>query len=252
MCDDHDLHIEVGATAELSPGLRVRRRSFLRLAAAAIGSSGVAGLAPARAADLRNAALTFEEFLAEVVPLARTLVQDTSRLGQDRYLTTLASLAVRLSDVPLPKMGEGQGVAPGTSKIGVNPGGDPFTVLHWILSPGAKIAPHAHTYGNVVTVGLEGGVLVENYEMVGVADFEAVGDFRVRRTRAQWLTPHTINQVNLEQGYVHGFLAGPEGARGLDITTRIRPKPSAPVPGLVVTAPVDDPTGTLFVAHWRT
>jgi hypothetical protein len=52
----------------------------------------------------------------------------------------------------------------------------------------------------------------------------------VRRTVERWLTPGATNLANLDRNCIHGFVAGPRGARGLDITTRIREKtPSRPL-----------------------
>jgi hypothetical protein len=166
--------------------------------------------------------ISYEEFLKEVIPVAKKLVSDTSLAGQHRYLLTLASYAVRLADVSVPQMRDsGQGAGPGTF-IGANPGGDPFIVLHWRMEPGSVIRPHAHTYGNVLTLGLEGEVRVENFEMMGVRDFDAKGTFKARKTQSQILTPGQVNLVNLERDYIHGFQASMRGGRGLDFTTRIK------------------------------
>jgi hypothetical protein len=64
----------------------------------------------------------------------------------------------------------------------------------------------------------------------------------------QVLTPGNVNLVNLEHGYVHGFVAGPEGARGLDLTTRIKPKRSTP--SLVVGAAAEA-ARAVFEARWE-
>lgn len=215
--------LEVGETAEIAPGVVVERRCFLKSVALVFGALSIPGLAATRrgASDER---LTYEQFLIEAVPIARKLVSDISLAGQQRYLLTLASYAVRLADAPLPPMRDsGQGAGGGTF-IGAIPGSDPFIVLHWRMEPGSIIRPHAHTYGNVMTVALEGQVRVENFEMVGVRDFEAKGTFKARKTQSQILTPGQVNLVNLECGYVHGFQAGKSGGRGLDITTRIKPR----------------------------
>ena len=230
-------------TTFLPGGPPLARRSLLAWCAAL-------GLTPrglgARALD-DDFQLGFEEFLAEAVPLAEELVGDTSRAGQDRYLRSLAALAAGLRDVPVPEMNETSKGAPRTF-LGANECEAPFTVLHWRLEPGARIGLHPHIYGNVVTVCLQGEVRIENYEMVGPPDFDTQAPFRVRRTNDQVLLPGDVNLVNLEHGYVHGFVAGPEGARGLDLTTRIKPKRSTP--SLVVGAPAE-PTRALFEASWK-
>ncbi len=51
------------------------------------------------------------------------------------------------------------------------------------------ICTHAHTYGNVVTLGLEGQARVRNYERVDPRlDFETDQPFQVRKTIEQVLT----------------------------------------------------------------
>lgn len=196
-----------------------------------------------------DAHLSYEEFLKEVVPIARELVRDDSRVGEDRYLHTLASYAVRLSGVPEPEMRQNsKGDGPKTF-IGANEGGDPFNVLHWRMEPGASISIHAHTYGNVVTVGLQGAARIQNFEMVGEPDFAARSTFIVRKCQEQILLPGTINLVPLAHGYCHGFRAGASGARGLDITTRIREKRPSPV--LDVSARATDADFALFEASWK-
>lgn len=202
------------------------RRSFLGLAAAAIAEAARGGRtsrSPTIGEDLR---LTVAEFAKIFVPMARELLRDTSRMGEDRYLHTLASLAVRLVDVPVPELRQNsKGDLPKTF-IGANEIGDdaPFVVLHWKMEPSAKVGLHPHTYGNVVTLGLEGEAVIENYEMVGEPDFDRKEPFDVRKVHEQILRPFDTNLVPLSHGYVHGFTAGPSGARGLDITTRIREK----------------------------
>jgi hypothetical protein len=220
--------LEIGETAETATGVRVERRCFMKTLAFAFSSISLPRVATAPLARTGDERLSYEEFLKEVIPVARKLVSDTSLAGQHRYLLTLASYAVVLADVPVPAMRDsGQGAGGGTF-IGANPGGDPFIVLHWRMEPGSVIRHHPHTYGNVMTLGLEGDVQIENLEMVGVRDFGAKGNFKVRKTQTQVLTPGQVNLVNLERGYIHGFQAGTRGGRGLDITTRIREKRETP------------------------
>jgi len=234
--------LETGEECETAPGVVVARRSFAKTFAAALAGTSLTGIAQSNAEEIQHSELTFREFLALAAPIAKELLSDTSLVGQDRYLLTLASFAVRVSDVPVPEMGDsGQGTGPGTF-IGFNPGGDPFTVLHWKMNPNTAIRLHAHTYGNVVTLGLEGEARVENYEIVGERRYVADASFKARRTREQWLTPGAVNLVNLDRDYIHGSIAGSRGARGLDITTRIRPK--EPTPYLAFSEKTSDSGGT--------
>jgi quercetin dioxygenase-like cupin family protein len=229
---------------ELSPGLIVERRSLL----GSLGGLLICGL-PGLA---RATALSFGEFIAVANPLAQELATDTTRSGQDHYLRSIAALAAGVEDVPLPERfnDSNQGDTPGAYQIGFNPGGDPFTVLHWRMEPGARCRPHAHTYGNVVSVGLEGLVRVSNFEVVGTPDYASDDPFLVTQTVDQLLGPGDVNLVSLERNYIHGFVAGPDGARGLDITTRLAPRPQHSTPFLDIgSSPVDKFLRT-FEANW--
>ena len=86
--------------------------------------------------------------------------------------------------------------------------------------------------------------------MLGERDFAAKGTFRVRRTQVQRLTPGEVNLVNLERDYIHGSIAGPNGGRGLDITTRIREK--QPTPYLDLAKGPTGEGGNDFDASWTT
>jgi len=190
--------------------------------------------------------VSLERFLEDVLPVARELVGDVSPIGEDRYLHTLASYAVALGDVAAPELrasAQGEGV-----EIGASWAGDPFVVLHWRMRPGAEIRPHAHTYGNVVTVGLEGRARVTNFETVEPPEFASDEHVLLRRTTDQILLPGRINLVPLSHGFVHGFRAGPEGARGLDITTRLRER--QPTPYLVLEEEPVDAAAALFRGYW--
>jgi hypothetical protein len=236
---------------EPDPSRGLERRSFLGVAAATFGTAALGRRpfsAPLPGSQTR---LAFPEFVKAFVPIARELVRDTSRMGEDRYLQTLASYAVRLVDVPVPEL-EPWGMGEGPKKfIGSNEVGEdcPFVVLHWRMEPGSKIGLHPHIYGNVVTLGLEGEAVIQNYEVDGEPDFDRQGPFPVRRIHEQILRPGEINLVPLSHGYVHGFVAGPAGARGLDITTRIRPK--RPTPSLDVSQKPIDAARGVYEGTWR-
>jgi len=234
-----------GESAEFEPGVVVERRSFLTTAAVAFAALGGGSMARAARLDPRRDEFDYADFLAEALPVAKALVADGSRAGQDRYLFALAAIAVRLGDAPQPSMrSSGEGTF-----IGANEGGDPFVVLHWRMATGSRVGVHPHIYGNVVTLGLEGEARIENYEVVGQRDYDSTEPFTARRTLTQWLTPGGVNLVNLDRNYMHGFVAGPNGARGLDITTKIREKRSTPNFELVR---VLDASADTFEARWRT
>lgn len=228
MIDESTDDLPLGRAVRVEAGLWVERRSFLAVTAGALAAAGLLpGTSYARlgGGDL----LSFDEFLTEVLPEARRLVADTTTAGQDAYLTILARHAVKLGEAPHPSWNDsGQSLTPGTF-IGANLGADgaktdPFVVLHWRMDPGTRIEAHAHTHGNVCTLGLEGEVSVSNFEMQGPRDFDVAAAFVARRTVRQTLSRGSVNLVSLDRNYVHGTIAGPRGGRGLDITTRIKPR----------------------------
>ncbi|MEE8469628.1 MAG: hypothetical protein V3T22_14300 [Planctomycetota bacterium] len=246
---DHEYEPQAGEHAEVAPGVVVERRSFLGLCSAALLAPRLPE--PVLVTPQDEPHLTLEEFLDEVLPVARELkaklAAKPARSLEDRYLHTLASYAVRLGDVPVPKLRptpQGEGV-----EIGASWFGDPFIVLHWRMKPHSRIRLHAHTYGDVCTLGLEGRARVRNYETVDPLDTSEKGLVRVRLSNDQLLDSHAINLVPLSHGFCHGFEAGPEGARGLDITTRLAER--QPTPYLVLEdKPLDQEAG-LYQGRWE-
>ncbi len=243
----------IGEQIEVSPGFFISRRSLL----AGLGGTLLGVMPGVRSIAALNEemgdGLSFEQFLAQAIPVAQSLVGDTSISGQDKYLRSIAALASGLTDVPIPGKWNNtdQGETPDSYRIGFNPGGDPFRVLHWRLEPGAICRPHAHTYGNVVSIGIEGIVRVRNYEVVGGPNYEFDGTFLVRQTVDQLLVRGSINLVSLEKSYIHGFVAGPDGARGLDITTPLKPRPAHNTPYLSIgKTPIDEFLNT-YEASWE-
>ncbi len=243
-------NLPIGEIVEIEKGLLIERRSFIKTVAMMLGTISLPFVSKAKSAEFQNENLSYEQFLKEVVPIAKTLLANTSLIGQSKYLLTLASFAVQLENVPIPKMRDsGQGAGPGTL-IGANEAaGAPFTVLHWRMEPNTVIRTHAHTYGNVVTLGLEGEVRILNYEMVGAKDFTNGKKFTVRKTDDQMLTAGKTNLVNLEANYIHGSQASAKGGRGLDITTRIKEK--LPTPYLDLAKKPLDEANNLFEASWN-
>lgn len=241
--------LPIGETVELEKGVLIERRSFVTTIATAFGALFLPSLSKAQVVKLQNEKFTYEQFLLEVVPIAKKLIANTSLVGQSKYLLTLASLAVQIEEISVPQMRDsGQGAGPGTF-IGVNDAPDaPFTVLHWKMAPNTTIRTHAHTYGNVVTLGLEGEIRILNYEMTGERDFSSGKKFTVRKTVDQILTAGKTNLVNLEANYIHGFQAGTKGGRGLDITSRIKEK--LPTPYLDLAKKPLDEANNVFEASW--
>ncbi len=71
---------------------------------------------------------------------------------------------------------------------------------------------------------------------------------RLVLSSARLIDPGSVNLGSLDRNYIHGFVAGPDGARGLDITIRLRPGPEHNTPYL--DAAMSDGPGQSFYAAW--
>ncbi len=156
-------NLPIGETIEVEKGVLVERRSFIKIVTMAIAAASLPFVSSAKSAEFENETLSYEQFLKDVVPIAKKLITDTSLKGQSIYLLTLASFAVQIEEMTTPKFRAIGGDYGSQSYLSGHPSpGAPFGVLHWKMDPNAIIRTHAHTYGNVVTLGLEGEVQYPN------------------------------------------------------------------------------------------
>ncbi len=233
---------------EIADGIFAKRREFIVGSAASVAFLNLVNTFAA-AQD----SSTYQQFLDAANPLAKSLIGDTSTAGQDEYLHSIAALAAHIDAVPDPAAWNDstQSFTPGT-EIGFTPGGESFTVLHWRLAPNTEIRLHRHDYGNVVTLGLGGEARVRNFEVVSEdRDYVPGNIVRIRKTVDQQLTKGNINLVSLDRNNIHGFIAGPEGAHGLDITTRLKPRPEHGTPYLGVRDEALDDVRQIYEAEWQ-
>jgi hypothetical protein len=187
-----------------------RRLLWLPLALAAWPRRRARAADAAAGADAAaDAAGSLDAFVAAAQPIARRLVADASRAGQDAYVYQLAALAVRLRQVP-PRPLFPFAAAPG-ARLAPAYRGSPFFVIEWRLEPHARLPPHDHPSYSVCTVALDGEAEVEHYE--------PLPDARLRKTRESLLQPGSVDTLSAWRDNIHAFRAGPRGAHGLDITT---------------------------------
>ena len=250
MGQNTSIELPIDEEVEVSPGFIVERRSFMAVFSGMSLAMMPGVIARAAIEESSDKNISFDQFLAEANPLAQKLIGDTSISGQDLYLRSIATLTAKLQGIPIPERfnNTSLGINAEDYKIGVNPGGNPFTVLHWRLEPGAICKPHVHEYGNVASIGIEGAVRISNFVSPDKFDYENNGTFQIKKTVDQLLTAGSANLVPLDM--IHAFQAGPDGARGLDITTRLLPKPEHSTPYLsIAETPTDPFTGT-YDASW--
>jgi hypothetical protein len=87
--------------------------------------------------------------------------------------------------------------------------------------------------------------------VVGEPDYTFGGTFQVRQTVDQLLNPGSVNLVSLHRNYVHEITAGPDGARGLDITTPLMPRPDFGTPYLSIGKAAANEIERIFDASWE-
>jgi hypothetical protein len=223
--DDHD-----APGTELAPGVTIERRAVLWVGAAA-AAAALAGPGPlwaegdgkgAAAGERKKDGLwDWDDFLARCLPVAREMVKDTSPAGQDAYLHRIASMAARLASAPQSKLFPFGKLDP---KVEFGPSfrGVPFFVIQWRMHPRAVLPAHCHPGASVCTVGIEGEARLRNFEVFGEApafDAGARKAFLIRETHSQVLTPRRVSTLSATRDNIHYFEAGPDGARGLDVTT---------------------------------
>ena len=211
---------------ELAPGVTVERRHFISAGVAAVLLSAIS-TRPAGASNLTipqetsakdSGRLTWEQFLAEGVPLAKR-IYTAAPDDYDAYLYSLASLASRLSDVPPTKLYAFGGLQPAVM-FAPSFRGSPFVIIQWRMEPNAILPAHNHPNYSVCTVGVEGQARLRNFEVVGEApEFTSQKTFLIRETHSQLMAANRVATLSPVRDNIHRFEAGSEGARGIDITT---------------------------------
>jgi len=191
--------------------------------------------------------LTWTDFTAPRSDLTE-LAQARSGAGVDAYLYTVAALAVRLAGVPEAKLSPFKPRAPLVSFAPIHRG-IPFFVIEWRMEPGAVLPPHNHPGYSVCTLGLEGEARVRHYQPGPDAPPLTSRDpFHLRLTREQVLLPRSVSTLGPERDNIHTFIAGPRGARGIDITTRHDPSNDGSFSFLDIGAKETD--SSELVARW--
>lgn len=171
----------------------------------------------------KAAAQSFSEFMAlDEVGLGQWIGAQTPA-QQAAYVRAIAAYGSRVADYPLPKlfpMGPG---APGMeiAPIGRN---KLFAVIAYAAAPGAKLPPHNHPNYSVATIGLEGEVVVGQFEPDGpTPEFASTERFQVRKTAERVLRRGDAVTLAPASDNIHTFTAEAKGARWIDITTPHEP-----------------------------
>jgi hypothetical protein len=244
------------ANSELAPGVTVERRAVLTLPAAFLAAAFAARTSSVCAAEGRpgpgNDGLSWEDFLKEARSVAGQMFGDRSPSGQDAYLQRMAALAVRLHGVPATRLFPYGRLEP---KVAFAPSykGTPFVVIQWRMEPRAVLPAHCHPGASVCTLGLEGEARLRNFEVEGAApafDSGSTKAFLMRETHSQLISPGRLNTLSPARDNIHYFEAGPDGARGIDITTLYGGDGSFSFVAFEPDRP-KDPRRRVFEASWK-
>jgi hypothetical protein len=198
---------------EIADGVFERRQLLLWLPLFALGGT-VPAAQPVRA-DERGGRMPWPAFLETALPAAAGLHSDPSAAGQDAYLFGLASLAMRLDAVSMPKA-RLVPFADLSPPVETGPAyfGKPFFIIEWRMAANAVLPPHDHPNISVCTVCVAGEARLRNFE-----PGEESGKFLVRETHDEILSPGRVNTLSSHRDNIHTLRAGRQGARGFDITT---------------------------------
>lgn len=203
---------------EVAEGVVVERRGLFKLSAAAVGI-GLLGSAQATQRRIKTgAAFDFESFLTEALPLARKLVASEGQ-GEEVYILGVAAMLAKLSTPSGTELRDQmRAFHQANKKDGEH---FPLRVSMMRLAPGKGIDHHDHLDYNGIILGLEGEVRIRNYDFIGQEQRPPKGEtFLIRETRDDLILPGRFSNLGAVRENIHELVAGPEGARVLDVFTR--------------------------------
>lgn len=233
---------------EVADGVTVERRSLLWLSAGAVGTLlSAAGALPAQDPQARPVeGLSFADFLKELYPLAKKVV-DSKGKDEEAYLMTVAAAMTRLRD---PGNGLRQAMQDFRRQHGESGKRFPINAMTMRLRPGRGFKHHDHLNYNGVIMGIEGEVRIKNYDFIGaVPDIKSPKSFQIRETRDDLILPGRISTLGCKRDNIHDLVAGKEGAQVLDVFTFFGSKVGSRY--LDVESKPRDAEARIYEAAWR-
>lgn len=175
------------------------------------------------ALDEAESSAQIDAFLDATKARALELKADDSAAGQDAYVKFLADRVTTVANVPTKNLDDQSwfDMDPGVY-LGVAGSNKAFFVVHWKFDPGAFLPAHCHPKTSVCTLALEGNAVVRHFEAPADAPpyrSDRTTEFLVKETRRVTLSPGVTSTLTETRDNIHLFEAGPDGARGIDVTT---------------------------------
>lgn len=206
---------------EVEDGVVVERRSVLWLSAAAVASVLTGGSLPARDNQGRQEKdkpdpRSFAGFLAAAYPKARGVVASGGK-DEEAYLHSVAAALSRVAKPGGEIRKDMRAFMQQHRKEGER---FPISVAAMRLRPGRGFAHHDHRDYNGVILGVEGEVRIRNFDILGDNPVPPKGKtFQIRETRDDLILPGRFSTLGQTRENVHELVAGPDGARVLDVFT---------------------------------
>ena len=213
---------ESSPNEEVADGVVVERRKLLWVSA---GTAAAFLLGPQRAAHAQSrvanpregSTSTLEEFLEELLPMARELVASSER-NESAYLHRVASMMAKLKD-PAADVRSTMRAFREKHREEDEPR-FPLGVMQLSLKPGASLPHHDHRNYNGVIVGVEGEIRIRNYDILDPEVAKAEDKtFRIRETQDTLVRPGQYSMLASETNNIHDLKGGDEGGRVLDVFT---------------------------------
>ena len=251
--EEHCSIQDVECDVEVAEGVVLERRSVLWLSAAAISSMlfGAANLRgqdprPSPAPNKGPGGLTHAEFLEQLYPQARRLIDSKSQ-NEEAYLLTVAAAMSRLRDPKAPIRDAMRSFSKQHKKQGER---FPIGARSMRLKPGKGFSHHDHLNYNGVIMGVDGEVRIRNYDFHGtVPPIASTDAFAIRETRDDLILPGRFSSLGQTRENIHDLVAGKDGARVLDIFTCFAK--DATSRSLTVAPKPRDPEARIYEASWR-
>lgn len=166
---------------------------------------------------------SLERFIDGTSRQATELKLNATQSGQDQYVNYLAGAVSEVDNAPVDNLSESswKNLDPGVF-LGVSGRNMAFFVVHWQLEPGAFLPPHCHPKTSVCTLGLRGDATLRHFEAeAGAPSYrdDRDSEFLIKETRRIELTAGTTSTLTEYRDNIHLFVAGKQGARGIDVTT---------------------------------
>lgn len=164
-----------------------------------------------------------EQFIEDTNERASRMKSDASSSGQDSYVKYLSEAVSAIDQVSKDGLSSRswKNLDPGVF-LGTSGRNKAFFVVHWQLDPGAFLPPHCHPKTSVCTLGLDGSATLRHFETgpdVPSYRDDRESEFLIRETQRLELTAGSISTLTEYRDNIHLFIAGNQGARGIDVTT---------------------------------